>query len=186
MLRRSGKQMKLCFWYMADHGWGLRSLPVFHRRSIWFIALMMLIMMLFWLMVKPNPGVPINQARRDEAPVLQFFAALHQQATLYPAKQVRNDKQPSDLESEKWREYQIQSGQALVVLFREQQLPLADIYALERVEGQGNPLSRVQPGQRVRIRFDSAGVVTGLAIETKQQGTVLFVRQATGKFLRVR
>jgi cell envelope opacity-associated protein A len=82
-----------------------------------------------------------------------------------------------------WRSYQIASGQTLAQLFRDNNLPVNDVFAMAQVEGDDKPLSTLRSGQQVKIRQDAQGVVTGLTIET-DNGPVLFTRQPDGSFLR--
>ena len=56
---------------------------------------------------------------------------------------------------------------------------------MAQVEGAGKPLSTLKNGQKVQIRKNANGVVTGLTIES-DNGQVLFTRQADGSFIRAR
>ena len=86
---------------------------------------------------------------------------------------------------QQWRTYRIESGKTLAQLFRDHNLPPTDVYAMAQVEGAGKPLSTLKNGQKVQIRKNANGVVTGLTIES-DNGQVLFTRQADGSFIRAR
>ena len=87
--------------------------------------------------------------------------------------------------STEWRTYQVEAGKTLAQLFRDNNLPPTDVYAMAQVEGAGKPLSNLKNGQKVQIRKNANGVVTGLTIES-DNGQVLFTRQADGSFIRAR
>ncbi|MFP5597712.1 LysM-like peptidoglycan-binding domain-containing protein [Kluyvera sp. 142486] len=84
-----------------------------------------------------------------------------------------------------WRSYQVEAGKTLAQLFRDNNLPPTDVYAMAQVEGAGKPLSNLKNGQKVQIRKNANGVVTGLTIES-DNGQVLFTRQQDGSFIRAR
>lgn len=87
--------------------------------------------------------------------------------------------------SNEWRTYQVGAGKTMAQLFRDNNLPPTDVYAMAQVEGAGKPLSNLKNGQQVQIRRDANGVVTGLTIDS-DNGQVLFTRQADGSFIRAR
>ena len=84
-----------------------------------------------------------------------------------------------------WHTYQVEAGKTLAQLFRDNNLPATDVYAMAQVEGSGKPLSSLKNGQKVQIRQNANGVVTGLTIES-DNGQVLFTRQPDGSFIRAR
>ena len=87
--------------------------------------------------------------------------------------------------SSDWQTYQVEAGKTLAQLFRDNNLPPTDVYAMAQVEGAGKPLSNLKNGQKVQIRKNANGVVTGLTIES-DNGQVLFTRQQDGSFIRAR
>lgn len=87
--------------------------------------------------------------------------------------------------SSDWRTYQVEAGKTMAQLFRDNNLPPTDVYAMAQVEGAGKPLSNLKNGQKVQIRKNANGVVTGLTIES-DNGQVLFTRQQDGSFIRAR
>ena len=87
--------------------------------------------------------------------------------------------------SSDWRTYQVEAGKTLAQLFRDNNLPPTDVYAMAQDEGAGKPLSNLKNGQKVQIRKNANGVVTGLTIES-DNGQVLFTRQQDGSFIRAR
>lgn len=84
-----------------------------------------------------------------------------------------------------WRTYQVEAGKTMAQLFRDNNLPPTDVYAMAQVEGAGKPLSNLKNGQKVQIRKNANGIVTGLTIES-DNGQVLFTRQQDGSFIRAR
>ncbi len=80
-----------------------------------------------------------------------------------------------------WRSYTIASSQTLAELFRDNNLPVGDVFAMACVEGNDQPLSALQSGQQVKGRMErgSDGADGGGA-----NGPVLFTRQTDGSFIR--
>ncbi len=91
----------------------------------------------------------------------------------------------SDDPQGQWHRYHIAAGQTLAQLFRDNNLPVGDVFAMADVEGQEKPLSNLQTGQEVRLRINDRGTVTGLTLSTKN-GQVLFIRQQDGSFIQAR
>lgn len=159
-------------WHLPDNLRWMDPLPPLHRRGI-FIAL--LVMLIGFLWPSSTPQYPVERPQPvsvpEEAPI---------QAEIY-----NNPSQPpADAADEgSWRSYTIASGQTLAQLFRDNNLPVNDVFAMARVEGNDKPLSSLQSGQQVRIRQNAQGTVTGLTVESAN-GQVLFTRQADGTFIR--
>ncbi|MBV4368079.1 Opacity-associated protein A [Erwiniaceae bacterium CMYE1] len=160
-------------WQLADSARWMDPLPPFHRRGI-IIAGALVLLAFLW----PSPS---PQQSPQPANVERTTTDVPLQAELEPANKaapVKGDSQGA------WLNYQIAAGQTLAQLFRDQNLPVNDVFAMARVEGNDKPLSNLQAGQAVRIRQNSHGVVTGLAVTT-EGGEILFTRQPDGSFLRV-
>ncbi|WP_380184087.1 OapA family protein [Kalamiella sp. sgz302252] len=160
-------------WHLTDSARWMDPLPPFHRRGIVLASALVLLAFLWPSPRQPEqPSRPVNIERTTTDVPLQ--AELSDPA----------DTQPKGDAQGEWTNYQIASGQTLAQLFRDHNLPVNDVFAMARVEGSGKPLSNLQAGQAVRIRQNSHGVVTGLAVTT-DQGEILFTRQPDGAFLQV-
>lgn len=161
-------------WHLADSARWMDPLPPFHRRGIIIAGALVLLAFLWPSPRQPErPERPVNVERTTTDVPLQAELSA-------PAE----SEQPKGDAQGQWKHYQIASGQTLAQLFRDQNLPVNDVFAMARVEGDGKPLSNLQAGQTVRIRQNSHGVVTGLAVAT-EQGDILFTRQPDGTFLQV-
>lgn len=159
-------------WHLPDNVSWMDPLPPFHRRGI-IIALA--VMLLGFLWPSSTPQYPVERPQPANAP-----REVPMQADIYdnpPQSGTQPDSQGT------WRSYAIVSGQTLAQLFRDNNLPVNDVFAMARVEGNGKPLSSLQSGQQVRIRQNAQGVVTGLTVES-DSGQVLFTRQPDGSFIR--
>lgn len=88
--------------------------------------------------------------------------------------------------TQQWSTYHIEAGKTLAQLFRDNNLPPTDVYAMVQVEGADKPLSSLKSGQTVQIRQNSNRVVTGLAIDTESGQQIMFTRQSDGRFIRTR
>ncbi|MEI8608259.1 LysM-like peptidoglycan-binding domain-containing protein [Enterovibrio sp. Hal110] len=75
-------------------------------------------------------------------------------------------------------------GDTLSNIFRQQDLPLPDLYAISSIEGDDKPLSRIQPGQLLRFKRDSQGELDMIQIEVSKDTSVIFFRLSDGSFAR--
>ncbi len=160
-------------WHLPDNLSWMDPLPPFHRRGI-IIALV--VMLLGFLWPTSTPQYPVERSQPANAP-----REVPMQAEIYD-----NPPQSAGSQADSqgaWRSYAIASGQTLAQLFRDNNLPVNDVFAMARVEGNGKPLSSLQSGQQVKIRQNAQGVVTGLTVEG-DNGPVLFTRQPDGNFIR--
>ncbi|WP_234496132.1 LysM-like peptidoglycan-binding domain-containing protein [Vibrio maritimus] len=82
-----------------------------------------------------------------------------------------------------WREYTVKKGDTLARVFRTNQLPMADLNALARIEGSDKPLSRIKQGQLIRFKFNQEGSLDILQIERGDQ-SIMFFRLSDGGFGR--
>lgn len=163
-------------WHALDDVRWLNLLPPFHRRGI-VIALLVLLIAFLW--PGSTPQYPVERPAEDQGKEVPMQAEIYDNNA---RQQQTNNTPKSDAQGE-WHSYTIASGQTLAQLFRDNNLPVNDVFAMARVEGDGQPLSALQSGQQVKIRQNAEGVVTGLTVEGGN-GPVLFTRQPDGSFIR--
>ncbi|MBE5253292.1 Opacity-associated protein A [Mixta sp. Marseille-Q2057] len=143
-------------------------------------------MLLAFLWPSDTPQYPVE---RPATPSTETGKDGPMQADIYdnnppPSQQSAQTQTPPKSDSQgTWRSYTVASGQTLAQLFRDNSLPVNDVFAMARVEGSDQPLSALQSGQQVKIRQDAQGVVTGLTV-VSANGPVLFTRQPDGSFIR--
>ncbi len=77
----------------------------------------------------------------------------------------------------------VQQGDTLAQVFRNNQLPLSDLNALVRIEGDDKPLSQIRKGQLVRFKLAENGQLDILQLE-KGSSSVMFFRLSDGGFGR--
>ncbi|QHA86930.1 LysM-like peptidoglycan-binding domain-containing protein [Serratia rhizosphaerae] len=161
------KALLLKIWHLPDgFGW-LEPLPYFHRRWVIIFGALLLLSLLW-------PYSP----DRDERP-----------GRLEPQSAQQTDMQPATAESDpggQWQRYRIQPGQTLAQLFRDNNLPVNEVFAMAQVEGNDKPLSNLKAGQEVRIERDSNGVIIALSVTALDNRLVTFRRQADGGYRRQR
>lgn len=156
-------------WHLLDNVRWMDPLPALHRRGI-VIALLVLLLAFLW--PSSTPQYPI------ERPAGNSSNDIPLQAEIY------DNKQPPKADSQgEWHSYTVASGQTLAQLFRDNNLPVNDVFAMARVEGDDQPLSALKDGQQVKVRQNAQGVVTGLTVDSGN-GPVLFTRQPDGSFIR--
>jgi len=183
-------------WHAPDHFRLMDPLPPAHRRGLIFAAL--LVVMGFLLPAPDETSRPANRDAQIELPPAEQappppVISEPQQAIVPDAEPPEQQTQPPAAQNappaagieQQWRAYRVGEGKTLAQLFRDNNLPPVDVYAMAKVEGDGKPLSNLQSGQWVKIRQNASGVVTGLTIETNGQ-QVLFTRQPDGSFIRAR
>lgn len=151
----------------------MEPLPYFHRRwTLIFGAILLLA--LLWPYSSDKQPFPVTQ--QGNGIPLQ-------------ADQQDNGQQQQAAEPEpagNWQRYQIQPGQTLAQLFRDNSLPVNEVFAMAQVEGNDKPLSNMKVGQEVRIERDANGVITALSVTTADNTQALFRRQADGGYRRER
>lgn len=157
-------------WHATDTVRWMGPLPPAHRRGI-LIAL--LVMLLAFLWPSGSSRYPVERPQ-----TLGGEKEVPMQAEIYD-----NGTPPKADSQGEWRSYTIASGQTLAQLFRDNNLPVGDVFAMARVEGSDQPLSALQSGQQVKIRLNAQGVVNGLTVDGAN-GPVLFTRQPDGSFIR--
>ena len=201
-------------WHAPDNLRILDPLPLAHRRGV-IVAALAIIVGFLLPSADDAPVTPVSrtaqldfqsQSQSQPQPDAQPLHAqlvtpsndLDQVAPVAP--EPVQEEQPNEQEqapvsrtqpyqesssSTEWRTYQVEAGKTMAQLFRDNNLPPTDVYAMAQVEGAGKPLSNLKNGQKVQIRKNANGVVTGLTIES-DNGQVLFTRQADGSFIRAR
>ncbi|MTD27585.1 LysM-like peptidoglycan-binding domain-containing protein [Erwinia sorbitola] len=159
-------------WHLPDDIRWMDPLPPSHRRGIIAAALLILLAFL-WPAPAPQRTVTPIQSGATDVPL---------QAELSDAPPPPASTQQQDSQGE-WHDFTIASGQTLAQLFRDNNLPVNDVFAMAQVEGDDKPLSTLHAGQAVRIRQDAQGVVTGLTL-AGADGEILFTRQPDGTFIK--
>ncbi|MGB7803929.1 MAG: LysM-like peptidoglycan-binding domain-containing protein [Buttiauxella sp.] len=187
-------------WHAPDHIRLMDPLPAMHRRGI-IIAALVVVLGFLW----PTPDEPLRPVTRDAQLSIESQSPMHAElvnppvntAPATPVEPSRVEEQPqvdtqapvpnanNDIDQQ-WRSYRVESGQTMAQLFRDHNLPPADVYSMAQVEGGNKPLSTLQTGQMVQIRQNASGVVTGLTIDIGNDQQVLFTRQPDGSFVRAR
>lgn len=198
-------------WHAPDDLRILDPLPLAHRRGV-IIAVVVVIIGFLLPSADDSPPAPVSrnaqldfQSQSMPQPDAQPLHAqlvtptndLDQVAPVEPepvqeeqpteqAAPSRTQPYQENANSNEWRTYQVEAGKTMAQLFRDNNLPPTDVYAMAQVEGAGKPLSNLQNGQLVQIRQNASGVVTGLTIDTGNGQQVLFTRQPDGSFIRAR
>lgn len=189
-------------WHAPDRFRLMDPLPPLHRRGI-IIAALVMVAGFLWpgAEVTTRPVAPrdaqlsIESQSPLQTEVVSPSTTSTNSAPTTPAEPAQVEEQPqsqapvphanNDIAGQ-WRSYRVESGQTMAQLFRDNNLPPADIYSMAQVEGDDKPLSSLQTGQMVQIRQNANGVVTGLTIDVGNDRQVLFTRQPDGSFLRAR
>ncbi|WP_045048989.1 OapA family protein [Rouxiella chamberiensis] len=165
-------------WHLSDNFRWMDPLPYFHRRWI-IISVIVVLLALLWPYSPQNTYAP-----SDQPTSIPMQADLRNEQGRTTERQ--QDAQPVTQNQGNWRSYQIQPGQTLAQLFRDNNLMVNDVFAMAQVEGDDKPLSNLHAGQQVRIQLNSQGVVTSLQVTTDQSGTITFTRQSDGSYQRLR
>lgn len=172
------KALLLRIWHLPDSFQWMEPLPHFHRRWVIIFGTTLLLSLL-WPYSDDN-------APRSVPVTTQENSALIQAQLLNNGAQQPQQQQPTTTESANWQGYEIKAGQTLAQLFRDNGLPVNDVFAMAQVEGRDKPLSNLKVGQKVRIERNANGVITALAITMADNSEALFRRQTDGSYLRLR
>ncbi|MCA5932268.1 Opacity-associated protein A [Pectobacterium versatile] len=173
-------------WHLPDGYHWMEPLPLLHRRWI-LIAIALLLVVLLWPYSAQHP----QPARTTPVPLTQADNQAAMQAVIIESQPLTPQQQPAATEpptssSVPWRQYEIASGQTLAQLFRDNNLPVSDVFAMAQVEGRDKPLSNLRAGQAVKLQLNAQGMVAELEIETTANQTIRFTRGADGAFTRTR
>ncbi|WP_213990458.1 LysM-like peptidoglycan-binding domain-containing protein [Sodalis sp. dw_96] len=163
-------------WYLPEQFKWMRPLPLFHRRGILICAAVILLAIL-WPYSPSDTTPPPPQVADQTGPGGVMQAEIVNNAPAPPAA-------PTAPANGQLQRYRIADGQTLAQLFREHNLPVADVFAMAQAEGDDKPLSSLHAGQQVDIHVNPQGVVTSLEIETSPTTRVRFVRQTDGSYIR--
>ncbi|ATO34502.1 hypothetical protein DZA65_03572 [Dickeya dianthicola] len=166
-------------WHLPDDFSWMEPLPYLHRRCI-LILLCLLLLALLWP-VSPPASAP---SRQVDVPLSSQSAPLQAQL-VDPAATASQTPRPATPGAH-WQSYQIASGQTLAQLFRDNNLPVNDVFAMAQEEGQSKPLSNLRTGQKIQLQLNTQGMVSQLEIDTPDGQQVQFVRQQDGSFIRIR
>ncbi|CAM3600249.1 Opacity-associated protein A domain protein [Rouxiella silvae] len=168
-------------WHFSDDFHWMEPLPYFHRRWL-IISVIVVLVALLWPYSPENTYAP-----SDRSTSIPMQADLRNEQGRTTQMQSDNAAQPSASQNQgNWRSYQVQPGQTLAQLFRDNNLIVNDVFAMAQVEGNDKPLSNLHAGQQVRIQLNAQGVVTELQVTNDQNATVTFSRQSDGSYQRQR
>ncbi|MGE4799576.1 LysM-like peptidoglycan-binding domain-containing protein [Yersinia hibernica] len=179
------KGLLLKIWHLPDSFQWMEPLPHFHRRWV-IIATAVLLLALLWPVSRDNTNntFPVSASSTDVPLQAQLQGNLDAPPPPTVAPSVTPEVTPP--RQGNWQSYQIQSGKTLAQLFRDNNLPVNEVFAMAQVEGNDKPLSNLKAGQEVKIMLDAQGVVAALSIETTNSTEVLFTRQSDGSYRRER
>lgn len=167
-------------WHLPDQVRWMDPLPPQHRRGI--IAAVLVILLAF-LWPAPSPHRAVTPMQSGSSATEVPLQAEITDAPPPPTAATQQQQQPPQDDQGTWGEYTIASGQTLAQLFRDNNLPVNDVFAMAQVEGNDKPLSSLHAGQTVKIRQNAQAVVTGLTLEGPN-GEILFTRQPDGTFIK--
>lgn len=151
-----------------------QRLPKFHQR-----ALMVLVPLFLLLLIVPMPEKTEESAEQSQAASQQRVAIELNAQSLSQQRTAQN----SGPKSENWKEYQVKNGDTLAQVFRSNQLSMADLSSLVKIEGSDKPLSHIKQGQLIRFKFSDEGELDMLQLE-KGDHSVMFFRLSDGSFGR--
>ncbi|WP_279771142.1 LysM-like peptidoglycan-binding domain-containing protein [Pantoea sp. GD03673] len=168
-------------WHFTDNIRWMDPLPAPHRRGI---VAALLVMLVAFLWPASTLRYPVEQSVTPSAEKeVPMQADIYDNDGSRPSSSSPAQQTPKADSQGEWRNLTIASGQTLAQLFRDNSLPVNDVFAMARVEGSDQPLSSLKSGQQVKIRQDAQGTVTGLTVDGAN-GPVLFTRQPDGSFIR--
>lgn len=163
-------------WVMPEQFHWMRPLPMLHRRSILILTFIVLLAILWPYSPDDNSSAPVNDANRTKPDVVMQAELTDNHPASAAAPPVSNMGQQ--------HLFRIAEGQTLAQLFRQHDLPVADVFAMAQAEGDDKPLSNLHAGQQVSIAQNAQGIVVELDIETATNGRIRFIRQSDGSYVR--
>lgn len=188
MSERSSRKFSLFnalnqLWHLPDNFHWMSPLPKPHRR--WLVALFIVVTVLLLLpapkttLIEPeNKGAPLQAAL-----VIDGYHPFENTGTP-PVQFIGNRIKTENDEDGTWKALQVQQGQSLTQMFRNNNLPVEDALALAKVEGSDRPLSSLKAGQEIKVKLDSANRVVAVDVEMPDEKQAFFIRQSSGEFYR--
>lgn len=153
------------------------SLPKLHRTGVTVLAVLLVILLLW----PASDKAPVSVSNERVTVQLNVTADVQEDTAFEDNSNKIVQSQTVDTE---WVNYEVKRGDTLSNIFRDQNLPLPDLYAISAIEGKDKPLSRIQPGQLLRFKRSPAGELDMLQIETTGSASVIFFRLSDGSFAR--
>ncbi|OOF26874.1 hypothetical protein BZJ19_03950 [Salinivibrio proteolyticus] len=176
---RKGQWQDMAWISTIRHAW-LR-LPRLHQR-----LLMVLVPLVLVLSLLPAPSSTETTAPPQERRSVAIDTQAQPKRSAVSTDSSQPEaSQPSAPESD-WISHQIEQGDTLAKVFRDNDLALTDLYAIANIEGEGKPISRIQPGQWIRFKRTDSGALDILQVETQAGQSVLYFRLSDGGFARQR
>lgn len=161
----------------TEHITWLKSISLSHRP--WIISLSIILLFLGILLLWPqSQKLAVNDDTTKELElnlVHNNFPLLEQE----PSEQLQT---PHNINDE-WQQYQLQPGQSIAQLFRDNNLPVNDAFALASAEGENQQLNNLPAGQIIRIKQAKNGSIVEVDISLSDQEQIYFVRQPDGTFI---
>ncbi|WP_198532229.1 LysM-like peptidoglycan-binding domain-containing protein [Salinivibrio sp. IB872] len=176
---RKGQWQDMAWVRTVRHAW-LR-LPRLHQRLLMVLFPLVLVLS---LLPAPSSTETTAQPQERRSVAIDTQAQPKRSATSTDSSQPEAS-QPSTPEND-WVSHQIEQGDTLAKVFRDNDLALTDLYAIANIEGEGKPISRIQPGQWVRFKRTDSGALDILQVETQAGQSVLYFRLSDGGFARQR
>ncbi|MDD1781594.1 cell envelope opacity-associated protein A [Enterovibrio sp. ZSDZ35] len=161
-----------------------QALPKPHRIGVSVLAAL-LVVLLIWPSSDESKEVVVAEGERVSLPL--DLSGNTQSAQQVDDEDFDNKAEPvvsTQTVDTDWVNYEVQRGDTLSNIFRNQSLPLPDLYAISAIEGADKPLSRIQPGQLLRFKRNTQGELDMLQIEASKDKSVIFFRLSDGSFAR--
>ncbi|KFK91847.1 MULTISPECIES: OapA family protein [unclassified Serratia (in: enterobacteria)] len=172
--RQQWKAWWLKVWHLPDNFHWMAPLPYVHRRWVIVFGTILLLSLLWPYSDDRAPRQPPATQQENNIPLqAELMGNSAQQTTAQPT-------------NGHWQRYQIKAGQTLAQLFRDNNLPVNDVFAMAQVEGSDKPLSNLKAGQEVRIERAANGAIVALSVTMADNREALFRRQADGSYRRLR
>jgi cell envelope opacity-associated protein A len=164
--RQGIKAALLKIWHLPDDFDWMEPLPRFHRRWVIIFGAILLLALLW----------PYSDDSRQPSATAQDNGV--------PLQAQWQDNASTQPQSGNGQHYQIQPGQTLAQLFRDNNMPVNEVFAMAQEEGSDKPLSNLKAGQEVRIERSANGTISALSVITANGNQVTFSRQADGSYRR--
>ncbi|WP_028023494.1 LysM-like peptidoglycan-binding domain-containing protein [Enterovibrio calviensis] len=165
------------------------ALPKPHRIGVSALAVL-LVLLLLWPSSEPSQQPTVNlDGQRVAVPLNLDEPRSTENSNNTASEDTDFDRTstpvvaPQTIDTD-WVNYEVARGDTLSNIFRTQNLPLKDLYAISAIEGDDKPLSQIQPGQLLRFKRDTQGDLDIIQIESAGVQSVIFFRLSDGSFAR--
>lgn len=164
----------------------MRLLPKRHLYAITAIALIVMLVLIFWPAAQKPPVIVPSQTITLTPPADPLGDLIAEQTGTPPdtaEPPASAEQTPAPVQDSTLR-FTLKKGQTLAQVFRSNGLPVDDLFRMTAVEGPQKPLNQVESGDKISVTKGKGNSVSVLRIDKANGQSATFKRQKDGSYRR--